>query len=91
MFGYIVNTSCLDVFVPWKVSSVVEQRLEFVRLAEAGGVPFAVLCRRFGIKRTLVTSGWLGIGKSDPESFEDRSRRPHGSPFVLRCGGGVGV
>ena len=38
--------------MPWRSSSVPAQRLEFVRLAESGRVPFSELCHRFGIGRS---------------------------------------
>jgi transposase-like protein len=46
--------------MPWRKSSVVDQRFEFCRLAEAGSVSFAELCRRFGIKRD---TGYKWIGR----------------------------
>ena len=58
-----------------------EQRLEFVVLAETGSVPFAVLCRRFGIKRDTGYK-WLARYRADGEAgLEDRSRAPHTSPL----------
>lgn len=66
--------------VPWKVETVADQRLEFCRLAESGGVPFVVLCRRFGISRKTGYK-WLKRYRADGESaLEDRSRRPLSSP-----------
>ncbi len=59
---------------------MVEQRLEFVRLAQAGGVSFAELCRRFGIKRD---TGYKWMGRFAAEGVDglvDRSRRPRVSP-----------
>jgi transposase-like protein len=37
--------------MPWKSGTIMDSRLEFVRLAEQGGVSVAELCRRFGISR----------------------------------------
>ena len=66
--------------MPWREVSVVEQRLAFVRLAQAGGVSFAELCRRFGITRSTGYK-WLGRFERDGrDGLVDRSRRPHGSP-----------
>lgn len=66
--------------MPWRSFSVFEQRLEFVRLAEHGGVSFAELCRRFGIKRDTGYK-WLERFRSDGvDGLEDRSRRPARSP-----------
>lgn len=59
---------------------MVEQRLEFCRLAEGGGVPFAVLCRRFGIKRDTGYK-WLARYRREGEAgLVDRSRAPKVSP-----------
>jgi len=66
--------------MPWEVRGVVEQRLEFCRLAEVGGVPLAELCRRFGIKRDTGYK-WLGRFRADGEAgLVDRSRAPKHSP-----------
>lgn len=64
--------------MPWHEVSVVEQRLEFVRLAGQQGVSLAELCRRFGISR-VTGYKWLeraGAG----QALTDRSRRPQSSP-----------
>ena len=59
---------------------MVVQRLEFCRLAEGGGVPFAVLCRRFGIKRDTGYK-WLARYRAEGEAgLVDRSRAPDTSP-----------
>lgn len=59
---------------------MLEARLEFCRLVGAGGVPFAELCRRFGVKRD---TGYKWLHRFEVEGVAglgDRSRRPHGSP-----------
>jgi len=67
--------------MPWRSSSVSVQRFEFVRLAVVGGVPFAELCRRFGISRTTGYK-WLDrYGEEGPGGLVDRSRRPASSPI----------
>ena len=66
--------------MPWRLSSVPAQRREFVRFAETGGVPFAELCRRFGIARS---TGYKWLGRHNDEGLQglvDRSRRPNSSP-----------
>lgn len=67
--------------MPWKQVSVMSSRLEFVRLAIAGGVPLAALCRRFGISRKAGAK-WVGRYRADSTdgSLLDRSRRPANSP-----------
>ena len=66
--------------MPWRSSSVSQQRLEFVRLAESGCVSFAELCRRFGIKRD---TGYKWLSRYQIEGvagLADRSRRPKSAP-----------
>jgi transposase InsO family protein len=57
-----------------------DSRLEFVRLAQQGGVSMTELCRRFGISRE---SGYQYLRRYRAEGVDglkDRSRRPHSSP-----------
>jgi transposase InsO family protein len=66
--------------MPWKESSTVSERTEFVRLASAGGANLSELCRRFGISRPTAYK-WLGRYRTGgPSGLQDRSRTPHGSP-----------
>lgn len=60
--------------------SEMDQRLEFVRLCEAGGVSMTELCRRFGISRQ---TGHLLLRRYRAEGVAGlvpRSRRPRTSP-----------
>jgi transposase InsO family protein len=61
--------------MPWQEVSVVEQRVEFVRLARMEGANRRELCRRFGIHPSTGYK-WLERGSD----LADRSRRPHSSP-----------
>lgn len=66
--------------MPWREVSRVSERLEFCLLAEAGQVPLAVLCRRFGISRP---TGYLWLERfrgEGPDGLGDRSRKPVSSP-----------
>lgn len=64
----------------WKESSLVSERLEFVRLAEMGTVSFAELCRRFGVSRQTGYL-WLERFREEGEAgLLDRSRRPRTFP-----------
>ncbi len=66
--------------MPWRESSVVSERLEFVRLAGEGVVPIAELCRRFGISRQTGYV-WLRRYRAEGEAgLVDRSRRPRSHP-----------
>jgi transposase InsO family protein len=69
--------------MPWRETSVTEERLAFVqaaRLAKRGG--FAELCRAYGISRP---TGYLWLRRIQEyrwilEAIADKSRRPKGSP-----------
>jgi transposase len=66
--------------VPWREATVVSERGEFCRLAEAGNVPFTELCRRFGVSRPTGYR-WLARWREQgEEGLGDRSRRPLRSP-----------
>jgi transposase InsO family protein len=60
--------------LPWSQTTVVDQREEFVHLARLPDANVSELCRRFQISRK---TGYKWLGR---HSFEDQSRRPHGSP-----------
>ena len=68
--------------MPWKETTAMSQRLEFVQLAMKEGANISQLCREFGISRTTGYK-WLtrfhGSGRLH-DSLADRSRRPHCSP-----------
>src|SRR5687767_14360912 len=77
--------------MPWKESSIVSERLEFIRLATQESSNVRDLCRRFEISPTTAYK-WLARYKeaavategSPPPSLAlalvDRSRRPLTSP-----------
>jgi transposase InsO family protein len=65
--------------MPWKESTFMSQRSEFVALARAPGANFSELCRRFGISRKTGYKWRLADGEG--AGLEDRSRRPSGSPW----------
>ncbi|MDX1449043.1 MAG: IS481 family transposase [Acidimicrobiia bacterium] len=81
MFGDIIDTSVVEVCVPWRSSAVWEQRLEFVRLVEAGGVSFAVLCRRFGISRPTGYKWVARYWSEGVAGLVNRSTVPKVSPL----------
>lgn len=66
--------------MPWKSVSEMDQRLEFVRLCEAGGVSVAELCRRFGISRQTGHQLLRRYRADGAAGLVPRSRRPHTSP-----------
>lgn len=62
----------------WRARSVVDERLEFCRLADLDGANVSMLCERFGISRQ---TGYVWLRRFRVgEVVEDRSRRPHASP-----------
>jgi len=66
--------------MPWRESSVVDQRLEFVQLANHSSVSHAELCRRYGVKRD---TGYKWLSRYNQEGvagLADRSRKPLRSP-----------
>ena len=66
--------------MPWKESSIMSQRQEFVMLASAENANIRQLCRRFGISPTAGYK-WLGRYQSDGlAGLKDQSRRPKNSP-----------
>lgn len=70
--------------MPWKVSTWMSQRVEFVALAGAAGTNKSELCRRFGISRK---TGYKWLERSALEAFPaDRSRRPASSPWRIPAG-----
>jgi transposase InsO family protein len=66
--------------MPWKSGTIMDNRLEFVRLAAAGGVSVAELCRRFGISRETGFQYLRRYREAGVAGLKDRSRRPHTSP-----------
>lgn len=66
--------------MPWKDVSAMEQKLEFVNLAQSGGLSLSELCHRFGISRE---TGYQILRRYRSEGLAGlvpRSRRPHASP-----------
>ncbi len=61
--------------MPWKESSVMEERLRFVaRLLE--GEQMSDMCREFGISRKTGYKIFQRYKEHGAEAFTDRSRRP---------------
>ena len=64
--------------MPWKETTPMSLRHEFVTLAKGQDISLAELARRFGISRKTAYK-WLSRDAAS-ESLGDRSRRPHASP-----------
>lgn len=66
--------------MPWKQVSAMDQREEFVRLAQLEGANRRELCRRMGVSPQAGYK-WLGrFNAGEDGGFADRSRRPLTSP-----------
>jgi transposase InsO family protein len=67
--------------MPWKSSSVMDERIKFVIRASLEGVNFSALCRSFGISRP---TGYRWLNRYRDSGSVSRlgelSRRPHHSP-----------
>jgi len=66
--------------MPFKVTTTMDQRREFVLLADQEGVNRRALCRRFGISPTTGKK-WRDRAHAEGlDALGDRSRRPHTAP-----------
>ncbi|MCR9196261.1 MAG: helix-turn-helix domain-containing protein [Hyphomonas sp.] len=76
--GHMGNTFWFlpEVLMPWKVSSVMEERLRFVaRLLD--GEAMSDVCRQFGISRKTGYKIYNRYKEHGLEALTDRSRRPY--------------
>jgi len=72
--------------VPWKATSVIEQRIQFILEWKKRVHSVASLCRVFGISRQTghkLIRRYVGAGR-DVRALEDRSKRPRTSPHATR-------
>jgi transposase InsO family protein len=66
--------------MPWKETTTMSSRKEYIQLMKQDGANVSELCRRFGISRKTGYK-WYKRCQEDGESgLCDRSRRPHHSP-----------
>ncbi len=66
--------------MPWKETTTMSLRTEFIHQVEKAGIHMSQLCRQFGISRKTGYK-WLKRYRKEGESgLADRSRRPHRSP-----------
>ena len=66
--------------MPWKETSIMSSREEFVVLAQAPGANIRPLCRRFGISSRTAYKWLSRYADAGAAGLPDRSRRPHHSP-----------
>jgi len=67
--------------MPWKVSSVNEQRLLLVERILSGD-SVAEVCRALGVSRVCAYKWLARYGREGAAGLRDRSRRPHRSPHA---------
>lgn len=67
--------------MPWKESTCMSQRHEFVMLMNAADSSVSQLCARFGISRKTGYKWRSRFQAGDLTALTDQSRRPHHSPF----------
>jgi transposase InsO family protein len=71
--------------MPWKVSSPMSQRLEFVTLASAEGANLRRLCRHFSVSPTTAYKWIARFSRQGAAGLSDHARRPHHSPTRTRA------
>ena len=69
--------------MPWKVTGVMDNKLEFVLRALREGIPFDELCQEYGISRKTGYKWKERFLRHGPAGLEDVSRRPKNSPEQL--------
>jgi transposase len=68
--------------MPWRTQTIMDERARFVFEAERSDLPFAELCRRYGISRP---TGYKWLDRHREEGvvgLEDRSHRPRSCPHA---------
>jgi transposase InsO family protein len=70
--------------MPWKESTCMSERHEFILLATAPAANFSLLCRRFSISRKTGYKWLRRYLAGGPEALADLSRRPAHSPRRTR-------
>jgi transposase InsO family protein len=66
--------------MPWKETTTMSLRTDFIHLAELEGANISRLCQRFGIRRKTGYKWLKRYWEGGESALADRSRRPHHSP-----------
>lgn len=66
--------------MPWRISSTMSERHEFVLLASQPGANMQQLCQRFGISRPTGYKWLQRYASAGQPGLINKSRRPHHSP-----------
>lgn len=67
--------------MPWRISTAMSERFEFVMLASQENANIRALCRRFGISSRTAYKWLARYELEGAAGLGDRSRRPHHSPM----------
>ena len=67
--------------MPWKESSILDQRREFIAFASQPGATISLLAQRYGISRKTAHKWVKRYQRHGLDGLEDQSRRPH----TFRC------
>ncbi|UCC82957.1 MAG: IS481 family transposase [Gemmatimonadota bacterium] len=68
--------------MPWRETSAMNERFNFVVDAQRGHFPFAELCRRYGVSRKTGYKWLHRFEEHGPQGLADRSHRPHSCPHA---------
>lgn len=63
--------------MPWKLTSVMNEKMQFVAECLSGDEPMTVLCERYGISRQTGYELKRRYEAHGPSGLEERSRAPH--------------
>ena len=66
--------------MPWRISSAMSERHEFVLLASRENAKVRQLCRQFGISSATAYKWLRRFQEQGVQGLEEHSRRPHHSP-----------
>jgi putative transposase len=80
-FGY--NNGKEVTLMPWKVSTLMDDRVQFIAAVQAGELPMAVLCRAFGISRKTGYKWRERYQTEGVTGLSERSRAPHTHPQAI--------
>src|SRR5689334_5878968 len=69
--------------MPWRETSPMEQRLEFVREFETGLFTMTELASQYGISRKTGYKWLAEYEAAGALGLQDRPRRPHHSPHAI--------
>jgi len=66
--------------MPWKETTAMSERSEFIKRAQGGDHNMSVLCREYGISRTTGYKWLRRYFQDGVAGLQEQSRRPHRSP-----------